>query len=67
MLSKLYPGKPVEGLFGVAGSKLAGPTVSAYCQGSLQSRQDEQEWTTLFSGAEASNGPFSWGFWSFHQ
>jgi len=67
MLSKLYPGKPVKGLSGVAGSKPAGPTVSAYCQGSLQCRQDELEWTALFSGAEASSGPCSWGFWSFHQ
>lgn len=38
MLSKLYQGKPVEGLSEVAWIKPAGPTVSAVCLGSLQFR-----------------------------
>ena len=67
MLSKLYPVKPVLGLSGVAGSNLAGPTVSAYCQGSLQCRQASGSEPCCSAALRRPMGHVRGVFWSFHQ
>ena len=68
MLSKLYQGKPVEGLREVAWFKLTGPTVAAFSPGTTSIFQGKWEWTVFFSGAEAFKQPCSPGFRScFHQ